>query len=114
MSFDVIAMSGAVAKIPGVAFPLFGVAYFQCSGVGSGRCLEVANKSRYSLGTFLVWFIGGSNLILGSRGVGVCFLETAAIMETMSLLMVVLLPPKEPEPFSDIFTYLIEAVFMND
>ena len=42
------------------------------------------------------------------------FLETAAIMETMSSLMAVLLPPKEPEPFAEILTYLSAAKFMND
>ena len=47
-------------------------------------------------------------------GRGLRLLKTAAIMETMSSLMVVLLPPKEPEPFAKIFTYLREAVFMND
>ena len=47
-------------------------------------------------------------------GEAVRFLETAAIMETMSSLMVVLIPPKEPEPFAKILTYLSAAEFMND
>ena len=47
-------------------------------------------------------------------GEGLRLLATAAIMEMMSLLMWVLIPPKEPEPFSDIFTYLSKAVFMNN
>ena len=46
MPFDAIVMIGAVAKMPGVAFPLFGVADFKCSGVGIGRCLEVENERR--------------------------------------------------------------------
>ena len=46
-------------------------------------------------------------------GAGLRFLETADIVETMSSLMVVLLPPKEPEPFANIFIYLSESIFMN-
>ena len=46
MPFDVIAMIGAITKIPGVAYTLFGVADFKGGGIGSGRCLEVANKRR--------------------------------------------------------------------
>ena len=43
ITFDTIAMIGAVVKISGAAFPLFGVADFKLSGVGSGGFLEVAN-----------------------------------------------------------------------
>ena len=46
MPFDAIAMIGAITKIPGVAYTLFGVADFKGGGIGSGRCLEVANKRR--------------------------------------------------------------------
>ena len=46
MSFDTIEMIGAVEKIPGVSFQLFGVSDFKCSGVRIGRCLEVENERR--------------------------------------------------------------------
>ena len=50
--FNAITMIGAVTKIPGVAFPLFGVTDFKCSVAGSRSCLEVANNGGKVLAGF--------------------------------------------------------------
>ena len=70
MPFETITMIGAVAKIPGVVFPLFGVANFKSGSIRSGRCFEVANERRQSLSRFWVRFIFTElfgNLLLRSR-----------------------------------------------